>query len=353
MYYRDSGRVIESYGADHAIFRVAQDRWAVWAALAVGAGLPLFATDYWLVSILIPFMVFSVAAIGLNILVGYAGQLSLGTGGFMAIGAFAAYNFATRLPELNQLVCFALAGGVSALVGVMFGLPSLRIKGFYLAVATLALQFFVEWLFQRIGWFTNYSTTGVITAPRLHVFGHDIVTPGARYLLLYAIVIVVALSARNLVRSATGRSWMAIRDMDIAAESIGVRPLRTKLLAFAVSSFYCGLAGALWVFFYIGTVETQAFDLNRSFQILFMVIIGGLGTILGSFLGAAFIVFLPILLNAGFSAFGGELHADFMSHLQLVIYGAAMLVILIVEPHGLARLWQTTREKFRIWPLPY
>lgn len=353
MYYRDSGRVIESYGADNAIFRVVQDRWVVYAVLVLGGLIPVFASEYWLVSILIPFMVFSVAAIGLNILVGYAGQLSLGTGGFMAVGAFAAYNFVTRLPELNQLVCFVLAGGVSALVGVLFGLPSLRIKGFYLAVATLALQFFVEWLFQRVGWFTNYSATGVITAPRLHMFGYDIVTPGERYLVLYAIVLAAALAAKNLVRSATGRAWMAIRDMDKAAESIGVRPLPTKLLAFAVSSFYCGLAGALWVFFYIGTVETQAFDLNRSFQILFMIIIGGLGTILGSFLGAAFIVFLPILLNAAFAEFGGRFPADFMSHLQLVIYGAAMLVILVVEPHGLARIWQTTREKLRIWPFPY
>ena len=353
MYYRDSGRVIESYRLDHAIFRVDQDRWFIVCALAAGALLPLVVSEYWLVSILIPFMVFSVAAVGLNILVGYAGQLSLGTGGFMAIGAFAAYNFATRLPELNQLICFVLAGLTAALAGVIFGLPSLRIKGFYLAVATLALQFFVEWLFQRVGWFTNYSSTGVITAPRLQMFGYDFSAPGPRYLLLYGIVVVAAVTAKNLVRSATGRAWMAIRDMDVAAESIGVRPLRTKLLAFAVSSFYWGLAGALWVFFYIGTVETQGFDLNRSFQILFMIIIGGLGTIVGSFFGAAFIVFLPILLNAAFASLGKTFPADVMSHFQLLVYGAAMLLILIVEPHGLARMWQSAREKFRIWPFPY
>ena len=353
MYYRDSGRVISSYRADHAIFRTEQDRWAVIALAVAGALLPFALSEYWLVSILIPFMVFSVAAMGLNILVGYAGQLSLGSGGFMAIGAFAAYNLCTRVPQLNQLVCFLLAGGIAALAGVVFGIPSLRIKGFYLAVATLALQFFVEWLFQRVSWFSNNSSTGVINAPSLHMLGYDITTPQSRYLLLYLITLIAAIGARNLARSATGRAWMAIRDMDIAAESIGVSPMRAKLSAFAVSSFFCGLAGALWVFFYIGTVETQAFDLNRSFQILFMVIIGGLGTVLGPFLGAAFIVFLPILLSAGFATLGRAFPADIVSHIQILIYGGAMLAILVFEPHGLARIAQTVREKMRIWPFPY
>ncbi len=353
MYYRDSGRVISSYRADHAIFRVEQDRWAVIALAAAGALLPFALSEYWIVSILIPFMVFSVAALGLNILVGYAGQLSLGTGGFMAIGAFAAYNLCTRLPELNQLVCFVLAGGIAAVAGIVFGVPSLRIKGFYLAVATLALQFFVEWLFQRVNWFSGNSSTGVISAPQLHMFGYDFVTPQSRFLLLYVITLIAAIAAKNLARSATGRSWMAIRDMDIAAESIGVSPMRAKLSAFAVSSFFCGLAGALWVFFYIGTVETQAFDLNRSFQVLFMVIIGGLGTILGPFLGAAFIVFLPIFLSATFATIGRAFQADLVSHIQLLIYGGAMLGILIFEPHGLARIGLNLREKMRIWPFPY
>jgi len=353
MYYRDSGRLVTRYQVDQAIFPVDQDRWVIAALLAIAVSLSLSATEYWLVSVLIPFLIFSIAAIGLNLLVGYAGQLSLGTGGFMAIGAFAAYNLAVRIPELNLLLVFVLAGVVSAVVGLLFGLPSLRIKGFYLAVATLALQFFVEWLFLRVPWFSKGNATGVITAPPLVLFGFDASAPQSRYLILLCIAALVALSAKNLARTSTGRRWMAVRDMDVAAESIGVHPMRAKLLAFSVSSFYCGLAGALWVFFYIGTVEPQAFDLNRSFQILFMVIIGGLGTILGSFLGAAFIVFLPIGLDNLVASFGRGFGADLMSHLQLAVYGAVMLIVLAYEPHGLARIWQLAREKLRIWPFPY
>ena len=141
--------------------------------------------------------------------------------------------------------------------------------------------------------------------------------------------------------------------MDIAAEIIGIRPLHTKLLAFAVSSFYCGVAGALWAFIYTSSVEALAFDINRSFQILFMIIIGGLGSILGSFLGAAFIVLLPILLNAGPTALGAPLATSTVAHLELMTFGSLIVFFLIVEPHGLARLWQIGKEKLRLWPFPH
>lgn len=352
MYYRDAGQFKASYASDSSIFPIGQDRFAVVLVVVAAFSLPLIASDYWLTSILLPFLIFSVAAIGLNILVGYAGQLSLGTGGFMAVGAFAAYNLAVRLPFLNYIVVFILAGLIAALVGVIFGLPSLRIKGFYLAVATLASQFLIEWLLVRVPWLSNYSASGVVSAPPTVIFGASIDTPASKYLVVLAIVIVAALAAKNLVRGPVGRSWMAIRDMDIAAEIIGVRPLRAKLLAFAVSSFYCGLAGALWVFFYIGTIEPQAFDLHRSFQILFMIIIGGLGTIMGGFFGAAFVVFLPIGLSNFFALFG-RFNPELLSHIELIVYGVCIIGLLIGEPHGLARLWSLWREKMRIWPFPY
>jgi branched-chain amino acid transport system permease protein len=355
MLYREAGQFKSTYVEDQALFPILQDRVGVIALLLFAfVVIPLIANDYWLRSILTPFLVFSLAALGLNILTGYAGQLSLGTAGFMAVGAFAAYNFHIRIPELPFLVDFILAGLVAAGVGILFGLPSLRIKGFYLAVATLAAQFFLEWLFTRVGWFTNYSSSGVITAPKMVMFGYEFFSAESRYLLTLTIVAVMALAAKNMVRSATGRAWMAIRDMDIAAEIIGIRPLQTKLLAFAVSSFYCGVAGALWAYVYLGTVEPQAFDVFRSFEILFMVIIGGLGSILGSFLGAAFIVLLPILLNnLGVMLTGGTLSAHTLSHLELVIFGSIIIFFLIVEPLGLARLWQIAKEKLRLWPFPY
>jgi len=354
MLYRECGQFKSTYRADQAIFPIAQDRWALLVTLAVAFFvIPLIGSDYWLGSIFIPFLIYALAALGLNILTGYAGLLSLGTAGFMAAGAFAAYNLMIRIPDLPFLVALTLAGLIAAAIGVIFGLPSLRIKGFYLAVATLAAQFTIEWALTTFGWFTNYDASGVISSPPIEILGFEFKSATSRYLLTLSIVVVLALAAKNMVRSSIGRSWMAIRDMDVAAEVIGIRLLRTKLLAFAISSFYCGIAGALWAFLYLGTVEPQAFDLNRSFQILFMIIIGGLGSILGSFLGAAFIVLLPILINnlAGMS--GGAIPADVVSNLELVIFGSLIIFFLIVEPQGLARLWQITKEKLRMWPFPH
>ena len=355
MFYREAGQFKTSYGADEAIFPILQDRWGMMVILAFAfVVIPLIADEYWLRSILTPFLVFSLAALGLNLLTGYAGQVSLGTAGFMAVGAFAAYNLHIRLPEIPFVIDFILAGLIAAGVGVLFGLPSLRIKGFYLAVATLAAQFFLEWLFTRVGWFTNYSSSGVITAPPMEMFGFSFESALSRYMLTLVIVTILALAAKNIVRSETGRSWMAVRDMDIAAEVIGFRLLHTKLLAFAISSFYCGVAGALWAYVYLGTVEPQAFDIFRSFEILFMIIIGGLGSILGSFLGAAFIVLLPLFLNNLAAVFAGEtLSAHLLSHLQFIIFGILIIFFLIVEPLGLARLWQILKEKLRLWPFPY
>lgn len=359
MIYREAGQFKTSYAADQAIFPIRLDRWGMLVTLFVAFFvIPVVANEYWLLSILVPFLVFSLAAIGLNILTGYAGQLSLGTGGFMACGAFAAYKLSTAFPELNILIVFLLSGGVAAAVGVLFGLPSLRIKGFYLAVATLAAQFFLIWMFNKFGWFNNYSPSGVISAPPRALFGDFYVTgasasPVAKYLFLLGFVAVMALIAKNLTRCKIGRSWMAIRDMDIAAEIIGIRPLLAKLSAFAISSFFIGIAGAMWAFIYTGSVEALAFDINRSFQVLFMIIIGGLGSILGSFLGAAFIVLLPILLNNVPGLIGWQIPVDMIAHLEFMIFGALIIFFLIVEPHGLARLWQIAKEKMRLWPFPY
>src|SRR5437879_2000679 len=302
MIYREAGQFKPTYAGDQAIFAIPQDRWfVVFAAVAAFVIPPLAANEYWLQAVLIPFLIYSLAAIGLNLLTGYAGQLSLGTGGFMAVGAYAAFKLTTAFPSLNIIAVFVLSGVVAAGVGLVFGIPSLRIKGFYLAVATLAAQFFLVWLFNKVPWFVNYASSGTITAPNRTVFGVIVTGPNAtapvRYVTALALVVVFALLAKNLVRGRVGRSWMAIRDRDIAAEIIGVRPLRTKLLAFGISSFYCGVAGAELVFLYFGSAETFAFDITLSFLVLFMVIIGGPRSIPGPFLGAGFIVLVPVLLT--------------------------------------------------------
>ncbi|NNG02482.1 MAG: branched-chain amino acid ABC transporter permease [Inquilinus sp.] len=359
MFYREAGQFKTSYAADQAIFPILQDRiFVAFLLLVAFVVVPVVANEYWLSTILLPFLVFSLAAVGLNLLTGYCGQLSLGTGGFMACGAFAAYKLSTGFPELNIVVVMLASGVITALVGVLFGLPSLRIKGFYLAVATLAAQFFLLWLFNKFAWFTNYSPSGVISAPPRAVFGDFFVTgpqatPAGKYLFALTLVALLALAAKNMVRCRVGRSWMAIRDMDIAAEIIGIRPLTAKLSAFAVSSFYIGVAGAMWAFVYTGSVEALAFQIDRSFQILFMIIIGGLGSILGSFLGAAFITLLPIFLSNAPNIFGLSISVDTVSHFEFMIFGALIVFFLIVEPHGLARLWQIAKEKLRLWPFPY
>ncbi len=358
MFYREAGQFKTTYSADQSVFPIKQDRWFIAVVLLVAFFVvPVVANEYWLQVVLIPLLIFSLAAIGLNLLVGYAGQLSLGTGAFMAVGAYSTFKLTTAFPDLNILIVFLLSGVVTAGVGILFGLPSLRIKGFYLAVATLAAQFFLIWMFNKVAWFTNHDPSGSITAPPREMLGITVTgataTAETRYILVLAIVTVFALVAKNLVRGRIGRSWMAIRDMDIAAEIIGIRPLSTKLLAFALSSFYCGLAGALYIFCYLGSAETEAFDIIVSFDVLFMIIIGGLGSILGSFLGAAFIVLLPVFLTNAPPLIGVSMPIDVQKHIELMIFGSLIVFFLIVEPRGLARLWQIAKEKLRRWPFPY
>ncbi|WP_213939464.1 branched-chain amino acid ABC transporter permease [Pseudomonas sp. dw_612] len=315
---------------------------------------PLTGNDYWLNAILIPFLVLSLAGLGLNLLTGYTGQTSVGAAGFMAVGAFATYGFLLRLPELGLPVALLGGGLISAVVGFVFGLPSSRIKGFYLMVTTLAAQFFLEWLFVKFPWFYNYGSSGTISAPKLALFGHDLNTPVGRYLLTLTTVLLLTWVAVNLVKSQIGRNWMAIRDMDTAAAVIGIPVVRYKHLAFAVSSFYLGIAGALWAFAYLGTASASSFDINRSFQILFIIIIGGMGSIAGNFVGAAFISLLPILLShAGQALFGGAVDAGQLQNLQKIIFGVLIILFLIKEPEGLIRLLGNLRERLSHWPLRF
>ena len=354
MIYRENGQFKTTYRADQQIFPIRQDRIAMVALLAIAfLVIPMAAPEYLFRAILIPFLILSLAALGLNVLVGYCGQISLGTGAFMAVGAYAAYNFSVRIPGM-PLIASLLGGGLCATaVGVLFGIPSLRIKGLYLAVATLAAQFFTDWAFLRIKWFTNDSSSGSVSVAGLNVFGIPIESPVQKYLFCLVFVCVFALLTKNLVRGAIGREWMAMRDMDVAAAVIGIRPVYAKLTAFAVSSFIVGVAGALWGFVHLGSWEPAAFSIDRSFQLLFMVIIGGLGSIMGSFFGAAFIVVLPIVLDNLPYWFGIPIDTALASHLTFMIFGALIVFFLIVEPHGIARLWSTAKEKLRLWPFPH
>jgi branched-chain amino acid transport system permease protein len=358
MLYREVGQYKTSYAADQAVFPILQDRIGIVLILLFAfIVIPLTTSSFVLSSLLIPFLIFSLAAIGLNILTGYTGLISLGTGGFMGVGAYACYKLTTFFPDVNIILVILASGFFSAGVGALFGLPSLRIKGFYLAVATLAAQFFLSWCFIRIPWLYNYNVSAAIEVPTRTLFGIPVTgpnaTPETRYLVVLGIVVLMTWLASNLVRGRIGRMWMAVRDMDIAAELMGIKLYQTKLLAFAVSSFYCGVAGAMMVFLWLGAAEFESFNINESFIILFMVIIGGLGSLIGSFLGAGLIWGLPIVLRAAPEFFGLSISAATVDHLQFMILGALIIFFLIVEPHGLARLWQIAKQKLRVWPFPY
>lgn len=358
MFYRETGQFKQDYAADSAVFPILQDRYGLAIILAIAfVGIPFFGNEFLLASVMIPFLILSLGAIGLNILVGYTGLLSLGTAAFMGVGAYATYKLSTIFPQINILVWILCSGFFAAGIGALFGLPSLRIKGFYLAVATLAAQFFLQWCFVRISWLYNDNPSGAIEVPARTLFGIAITGPSAtpvtRYLVVLSIVVVMTLIASNIVHGRIGRTWMAVRDMDIAAQLMGIRLLPAKLLAFAVSSFYCGVAGALMVFLWLGAAEPSAFDIRLSFVLLFMVIIGGLGSLIGSFMGAALIHIMPIAIRALPESLGLPIAAATVEHLTFLIVGGLIIFFLIVEPHGLARLWQIAKQKLRVWPFPY
>jgi branched-chain amino acid transport system permease protein len=358
MFYREAGQFKTNYVADQAVFPIRQDRIGLAAILLIAfVAIPLFGNTFLLQAVMIPFLIYALASIGLNLVTGYTGLLSLGTGAFMGVGAYACYKLTSIWPDMNIIVWIVCSGFVAAAIGVVFGLPSLRIKGFYLAIATLAAQFFLQWCFVRIPWLVNYNVSNAIEVPQ-RMLGDIVVTgpnstPLTRYFIVLTIVVVMTWIASNIVHGRIGRMWMAVRDQDIAAELMGIRLLRTKLLAFAVSSFYCGVAGAMMVFLWYGGAEADTFNINQSFFVLFMVIIGGLGSLLGSYLGAALIFGLPILLRFLPDAFGVPMHSATIEHISFLIVGALIIFFLIVEPHGLARLWQIAKQKLRVWPFPY
>ncbi len=358
MLYRTAGQFKTSYYADHALFPVRQDAILLGFILLLAfVVFPLTASEFTFRALLIPVLIYSVAALGLNILTGYAGQLSLGTGAFMGVGAYACYKLITIFPEINILIAIALSGFFSAAVGVAFGLPSLRIKGFYLAIATLAAQFFLIWLFEKWAWLYNYNSSGAIQVPNIDMLRVTVAGPNARAIVQYYFVLCVACLitcfAINITRGRIGRIWKSVRDMDIAAELVGINLMKAKLSAFAVSSYIVGVSGALFVFLWRGAAEPNLFDIPLSFRVLFIAIIGGLGSILGNYLGAVLIVGLPVVIGTVPAFFGLPISSAMVEHLNIMTIGALIIIFLIVEPHGLARFWGVIREKLIMWPFPH
>jgi branched-chain amino acid transport system permease protein len=353
MFYRENGQFKSTYASDQQMLPILQDRVFMpgcWIRLRRRA---VLVSDYCFLSLLIPFLILTAAAIGLNLLVGYCGQISIGHAAFMAVGAYAAYNLVLRVPQLNFLVVLVLAGLIAAAVGILFGIPSLRIKGLYLAVATLAAQFFMDWLFARVKWFTNYRHSGSVSTAPIEMFGWTVDTPAEKYLFLLGVLIVFTLVAKNLVRSHIGREWMAMRDMDVAAEVIGIRPVYAKLTAFAVQRVLLRRGGRAVGIRHLGAWEPLAFNLTLSLNLLFMIIIGGMGSLLGSFSARRSSSPCRSSWTRSRSGLGVPMSTAMASHLASMIFGALIVFFLIVEPHGLARLWAIGKEKLRLWPFPH
>jgi branched-chain amino acid transport system permease protein len=355
MFHREAGTFKTSYAADMALYPLPIAKWGVAACAGLFIAVaPLTFGEYYL-SLLNLCLVAIIGALGLNILLGYTGQISIGQGAFMSVGAYTAANLIVRL-GLPFWITIPAGGLVAALVGIIVGIPSLRIKGIYLAIATLAAQLIIEWTINHVEWISG-GVQSSIEISRPSVFGVKLTSEAQIYVFLMFFVVLAIVATLNLLRTRLGRAFIAIRDQDIAAEIIGINIFRYKLYAFAISSFYAGVAGALESY-YLGLANYEQFQLDVSIDYLAMVIIGGLGSVLGSIFGAIFVTLLPIVtrwvLQSSGSLFLSQADlANLIPNLRLVIFGGLIVFFLIVEPDGLARLWRNIRNYFRVWPFSF
>jgi branched-chain amino acid transport system permease protein len=295
----------------------------------------------------------AIAVVGLNLLTGFTGQISLGHGAFFGVGAYAGAILATRL-HLPIIITIPAAGLITAGIGMIFGVPSGRLKGLYLTIATLAGQFIIEYVL--VHWENLTKGTMGITLPMPSFAGFTLMGDVPFYYVILPLLILMTWIAVNLIRTRFGRAWIAIRDNDRAAEGMGIPIFPYKVFAFAVSSFYAGFAGALWAY-YMGSITTEPFNLSLSVEYLAMVIIGGMGSISGSIFGAVFITVLnellrmmtdslmnsPVITQMGLS----------LAPLRELFYGVAIVLFILFEPRGLAEVWRIVRSHFRLWPFPY
>ena len=362
MFHRESGYFKTTYKADQALYPLPVARWTVGVLAVVFLALPLLLTagggalsaEYY-VSILNIILIAVVGALGLNILVGYTGQISIGHAAFMSVGAYTAANLAVRL-DLPFWITLPAGGFMAAAIGGVVGIPSLRIKGLYLAIATLAAQLIIEWVINHVSWISGGSQAS-IEVPRPTVLGYEVKTQRDLYYFLLFFAVIAIVATLNLVRSRIGRAFVAIRDQDIAAEIIGIDIFRYKLLAFAISSFYAGVTGVLYTY-YLGVANYENFQIGTSIDYLAMIIIGGLGSVLGSILGAIFVTLLPIVIRLGMENFGTLLFTtaelnNIIPAVRLGAFGLLIIVFLVLEPEGLNRLWRNVRSYFRVWPFSY
>lgn len=341
------GALKQSYAADQALFDTPVQR--VWLAAGAVALMvfPFAANEYWLyLACLVGIHV--VSTTGLNILTGYTGLVSLGQAAFMGVGAYTVALAETRLGTPFP-VNLALAGAVTAAVGMVVGIPSLRVKGLYLAIATIAASFILHFAFQN--WTSVTGGIRGLSVPPASLFGIELARPFALYWVIVPLTCLMVLAAANLFRTRIGRAFIAVRDRDISAEVLGIDLLRTKLMSFGLSSFYAGVAGGLWAYFF-RVVTPESFPFVYSIFFLAAVIVGGMGTILGGILGAVFMTLLPEVLKLGVGVLSPWIPnaVAILSPVRTIVFGLLIIGFLIFEPHGLVEIWRRTRRFFHLWP---
>jgi len=354
MLYRQAGIFHTSYAADRALFPIPFERRAVFLLLLVALSAPWTLSSLALTSYVLPWLIWTAAVLGLNLILGWAGQFHFGYAAIMAIGAYASVHAARH--GVPWEIAVVTGGLMATLVGVVFAFAALRVKGLYLALSTLAMQFVMDWVISHVPAISG-GVSATLQAPPLRLLGQAITSEAGTYYVALAWCLLVTTFMLNLRRTALGRALVAVREKDYAAAVIGVPSFRFKLVAFAVSSFIGGVSGAILIFGFYHAVTPEQFAVNVSIELLAMVIVGGLGSIIGSYFGTAFILLLPGQINALIATLanlaGADLGVETLAHIPHMLYGALIIAVLLIEPMGLGKLYGNVRNYLMVWPFGY
>ncbi|MBK7657506.1 MAG: branched-chain amino acid ABC transporter permease [Betaproteobacteria bacterium] len=354
MFFRQAGVYHTSYAADRKLFAVPADRFMVMALLAFAVVAPFMVSSLALSSYLSPWLVWTAATLGLNLILGWAGQFHFGYAAVMGIGAYTAvHGVRAGIPWEISVV---LGGVVAMVIGMVFAFAALRVKGLYLALSTLAMQFMMDWVISHVPAVSG-GVSATLQAPRMKLLGQEITSEVGLYYVALAWCLIVTLFMLNLRRTALGRALVAVREKDFAAAVIGVQSFYYKLVAFATSAFIGGVSGAMLIFTFYHAVTAEQFAVNVSIQLLAMVIVGGLGSIIGSWFGAGFILLMPGQINSFIAWAAGvagvQVGAETLAHIPHAVYGAMIILFLLIEPMGMGKLYANVRNYLMLWPFGY
>ncbi len=354
MFYRQAGIYHTSYAQDRALFPIPFEKWAIIAILGFALIAPYVLSSLAITSYVRPWLIWTSAVLGLNLILGWAGQFHFGYAAIMGIGAYTSVHAARNGVPWEFAVI--LGGLMASVIGVVFAFAALRVKGLYLALSTLAMQFVMDWVISHVPAISG-GVSATLQAPSMKLLGQAITSEAGLYYVVLGWTIFVTVFMLNLRRSALGRALVAVREKDYAAAVIGVQSFYYKLVAFATSAFIGGVSGAMLIFGFYRAVTAEQFAVNVSIELVAMVIVGGLGSIIGSFFGTAFILLLPGQMNAlvawGSKLMGLNLGAETLAHIPHMVYGASIILVLLIEPMGLGKLYGNVRNYLLVWPFGY